>query len=131
MTGELATARGVLEAALEGAGIAVARPGQPLAVPGAFVRPGDPYLVRSSIGPAGQRTPRLSCVLVAGKVDSLAAIAELETLTELAILALDGLQGWSTPAISRVGQADVFGLPYLVADLSLEGPPLMIAAPPP
>lgn len=120
MSGELAAAREELAAALRAGGVACPEPGDPLIVPGAFVRPGSPWLAPARVGPKGTRALRLSVLLLAGSADTTASLVTLEELAERAVLATSGLTGWSTPSVSPARAAEVFGALYLVAELELE-----------
>lgn len=130
MSGEIAASRAELVAALEAAGVRVPAPGDPLIVPGAWVRAGEPWLAPWSVGPPGSRLARWSVLLIAGRADSTAAQTELEALAGAALPALDELARWSAPTAARAVSAEIFGTAYLVAELVLEAP-ILISPPAP
>lgn len=115
----LSDARGELVTALTAAGVDVTDPAAQLAVPGALIRPGDPWLEPSTVG-GGMYTYRASIILVAGAADQLAALEALETLTGLALPALRGLAQWTGPGGSRAKSMELSGGTYLVTELVVD-----------
>jgi hypothetical protein len=129
MTGELAAKRATIADALRAGGVATPVPGEPWAPPCAIVRPGSPWLAPARIGPKATRAIRINALLVAGAADNLAALGELETLAERAVLALSGLPGWTTPSVTAARAVDVFGSIMLGAEVELETIVTLTASP--
>jgi hypothetical protein len=117
MSGEIAATRDELVAALTDASVHVKRAGLAPTVPGAIVRPGDPWLTPSRVGGAGTRTVAWSVILVAGNIEG-DYLAALERLAESAVIALDELKGWSTPRTARALRLELAGGIYLTAELA-------------
>ena len=120
MTGELKAARTEVADALRAGGVATPVPGEPWAPPCAIVRPGSPWVAPSRVGPKATRAVRVNALLVAGAADNLAALGDLETIAELAVLALTGLDGWTTPGVSAARAVEIFGSVMLAAEIEIE-----------
>jgi hypothetical protein len=128
MSGEILASRAELVAALAAAGIRHPGAGDPLIVPGAWIRPAEPWLAPHSVGPFGSRLARWSVLLIAGAADQTSSLEQLVELTDRGIPALDRLARWSVATAARAVGADLFGTLYLVAELVLETP-IEITAP--
>lgn len=115
----LSDARDLLTATLAAAGVPVTDPTAQLTVPGALIRPGDPWLEPARVG-GNIRTLRLSILLVAGAVDNLASLVALETLAAAAVPALEALAGWSAAPTSRARSTELAGATYLTGELVVE-----------
>lgn len=108
-----------LTTALEGGGVRVTDPSKALVVPGALIRPGDPWLTPASVG-GGMYELRLSVLLVAGAADTLASLLALEALVAAVYPAIAGLPaGWTMTPASRARSVALFGATYLTTELSL------------
>jgi hypothetical protein len=112
----ISDARDELVAALELAGVDVTDPRTQLAVPGALIRPGDPWLEPAAIG-GGIYALRESVLLVAGKADRLSSLEALESLANAAIPAIRGLNQWTSTGGSRAKSMELYGATYLITEL--------------
>lgn len=112
----LSDARAELTAALVAAGVEVTDPTAQLAVPGALIRPGDPWLEPAAIG-GGIYALTESIVLVAGAADQLASLEALEELAGAAIPAIRELAQWTSTGGSRARSMELSGGTYLITEL--------------
>ena len=116
MSGELGQSRADLAAVLELAGLELHTPGKPITPPAILIRPGDPWLEPTTLA-GGQRQVTWSVVLIAGLVTG-GNLDTLITMTEAAVLAIDGMIGWTAPRSARAITLELNGTLYLASELA-------------